>query len=217
MRSLVSASQLPNGTLCRTHSTLFTCHDRLVGCSIQVVYDTIAHASRTRKGATINTVRRRRRLRLTAGPPGRSPRAAPPARNAGTGGESAASGRALTPESEPDRRRPLIPSRQSLDRVRQDNENDTQHPPAIHAGTGLTCTRTASSPHARPGVTTGHGKSAGSSMPLPARAADVTGTPRGGRRALAPSTSVGDHRADRGHEPALEALTGCGHGRHRHS
>src|SRR6516162_3052523 len=109
MRSLVSASQLPNGTLCLTHSTLFTCHDRLVGCSIQVVYDTVAHTSRTRKGAAISRTRRRRRLRLTAGPPGCSPPAAPWTADAESGGVSAASGGALTPEPEPGRRRSRHP------------------------------------------------------------------------------------------------------------
>ena len=92
----------PKGTLCLTHSTLFTCHDRLVGCSIQVVYETVAHTSRTRKGGAIKR-RRRRRLRLTAGPPGCCSRAAPQAGPAGTGGESAASGGPLTPGPEPGR------------------------------------------------------------------------------------------------------------------
>src|SRR5712691_4507120 len=138
MCSISSTSQLPKGTSCLTHSTLRTSHDRLVGCSIQAVYETIAHDSRTRKGAAIK-MRRRRRLRLTAGPPSCSPRAAPRTRDAGTGGESAASGGALAPEPEPDRRRPFIPSRPSLDRARHDKENDTQvaerHAPSWRART----------------------------------------------------------------------------------
>src|SRR5579859_4641498 len=130
-----STIQFPNGTSCLTHSTLRTSHRRLVGCSIQTVYETIAHDSRTRKGAAINR-RRRRRLRLTAGPPGRSPRAAPPARDAGTGGESAASGGALTPEPEPDRRRPLHPitSKPRSSKTRQRNDTPRAMPLPARGG-----------------------------------------------------------------------------------
>jgi len=67
-------------------------------------------------------LRRRRRLRRAAGPPGCSPCAAPWARDAGTGGDSAASGGAFTPEAVPDRRRPLISLRPSLDRARHGQE-----------------------------------------------------------------------------------------------
>jgi hypothetical protein len=65
MCSPSSTIQLPKGTSCLTHSTLRTLDDMLVGCSIQTVYETIAHDSRTRNGAAIK-MRRRRRLRLTA-------------------------------------------------------------------------------------------------------------------------------------------------------
>jgi hypothetical protein len=57
----------------------------LVGSSIQVVYETIAHDRITIKGAAIR-MRRRRRLRLTSGPSGCR------TRDAGTGDEPAASG-----------------------------------------------------------------------------------------------------------------------------
>src|SRR5580658_6716536 len=114
MLSPWSTSQLPKGTSFLTHSALRAFHCMLVGCSIQAVYDTIAHDSTTRKGAAI-TMRRRRRLRLPAGPPGCSPPSAPSARDAG---DSAASGGAFTPEPVRDRRRPLISLRPSLGRTR---------------------------------------------------------------------------------------------------
>src|SRR6266581_2374876 len=117
MRSTSSTSQLPKGTSCLTHSTLRTPHDRLVGCSIQTVYEAIAHNSTTRKGAAIK-MRRRRRLRLTAGPPSSSPPAEP---LTGDAGESAASGGALTPEPEPDRHRRFI------DHVLASTEQDTDN------------------------------------------------------------------------------------------
>jgi len=53
-------------------------------------------------------MRRRRRLRLAAVSRRCSRRAAIRAGGAGTGGESGASGGALTPGSAPDRRRPCI-------------------------------------------------------------------------------------------------------------
>jgi hypothetical protein len=62
---MLSTIQLPKGTSCLTHSTLRSFNVMLVGSSIQVVYETIAHNSRARKGAAIN-LRRRRRLRLAA-------------------------------------------------------------------------------------------------------------------------------------------------------
>src|SRR5580658_2492222 len=119
MLSPWSTSQLPKGTSFLTHSALRASHCMLVGCSIQAVYDTIAHDNTTRKGAAI-TMRRRRRLRLTAGPPGCSSGAAPSARDGGADGDSAPSGGAFTPEPVPDRRRPLISSRPSLDREREE-------------------------------------------------------------------------------------------------
>src|ERR1700683_3581556 len=128
-------SQLPKGTSFLTHSALRASHRMLVGCSIQAEYETIAHDSTTRKGAAI-TMRRRRRLRLTAGPPGCSPRAAPWMRDAGTGGDSAASGGAFTPEPLPDRRRPLISSRSSLDRARHGQKSNTQVAGERHARPG---------------------------------------------------------------------------------
>ena len=97
MRSTSSTVQLPKGTSCLTHSTLRTLHGMLVGCSIQSVYEPIAHDRTTRNGAAIK-MRRRRRLRLTAGLPGCSPCAEP---LTGDVGESAASGGALAPERGP--------------------------------------------------------------------------------------------------------------------
>jgi hypothetical protein len=88
----------------------------LVGRTIQVVYETSAHASRTRKGAAINR-RRRHRLRLTTRRPGCSPWAASWTSDADGGGEPAVSGGTLTPEPEPDRRRPFIPSLPRFDRA----------------------------------------------------------------------------------------------------
>src|SRR5580658_6311298 len=98
MASPLSTSQLPKGTSFLTHSALRASDPMLVGCTIQAVYETIAHDSTTTKGAAI-TMRRRRRLRLTA-----------------------ASGGAFTPEPVRDRRRPLISSRPSLDRARHRQE-----------------------------------------------------------------------------------------------
>src|SRR5271156_3684756 len=111
MDSPWSTGQLPKGTSFLTHSALRASHRMLVGCSIQVEYETIAHDSTTRKGAAI-TIRRRRRLRLTA------------------------SGGTFPPEPGPDRRRPLIASRPSL--VRRVSplalRGDDRHPraAAIH-------------------------------------------------------------------------------------
>src|SRR5215472_9347599 len=104
MCSPLSTIQLPNGTSALTHSTLRTPNDSLVGPSIHAEYEITAHDTRPRNGAAIKR-RRRRRLRLTPGPPGCSPRAAPGTGDAGTGGESAASGGALTAEPDPDRRK----------------------------------------------------------------------------------------------------------------
>ena len=53
-------------------------------------------------------MRRRRRLRLTAEPPGCSACTAPWMGDAGTGGDSAASDGAFVPERAPDRRKRLI-------------------------------------------------------------------------------------------------------------
>src|SRR5580658_3018237 len=120
-----STSQLPKGTSLLTHSALRASHRVLVGCSIQDVYETIAHDSTTRMGAAI-TRRRRRGLRLSAGPAGCSSGAALWTRDAGSGGDSAASGGAFTPERVPDRRRPLISLRSSLDEERHGQKSNTQ-------------------------------------------------------------------------------------------
>src|SRR5262245_40839136 len=112
MRSTSSTIQLPKGTSCLTHSTLRTVHGRLVGCSIQTVYETVAHNRTTKMGAAIKM--RRRCLRLAAGLPGCFVCAEA---LTGAGGESAASGAALPPLSAPDRHRRLIPAGPSLDRA----------------------------------------------------------------------------------------------------
>src|SRR5215472_3781891 len=104
MCSPLSTIQLPNGTSALTHSTLRTPNDSLVGPSIHAEYEMTAHDSTPTNGAAISS-RRRRRLRLAAGPPRCSARAAPGTGDAGAGGESAASGGALIPELEPGRRR----------------------------------------------------------------------------------------------------------------
>src|SRR5215472_7678672 len=100
MCSPLSTIQLPNGTSARTHSTLRTLHDSLVGPSIHAEYEMTAHDNSTANGAAIRR-RRRRRGRLAACLPGRCARAGPGTGDAGTGGESAASGGALTAEPEP--------------------------------------------------------------------------------------------------------------------
>src|SRR5215467_13954430 len=117
MCSPLSTSQLPNGTSALTHSTLRTPHDSLVGPSIQDVYEMAAQDSSTANGAAISR-RRRRRLRLAAGPPGWPAGAAPGPGDAGTGGEPAASGGALTAEPKPDLRR-RITSEPRSGRARQ--------------------------------------------------------------------------------------------------
>jgi hypothetical protein len=85
----------------------------LVGCSIQAVYETVAHNNTARKGAAIN-MRRRRRLRLPEGPPGCSPCAEPAT---GDVDDSAASGGVLAAGSWADRDRRLIPSDPGLNRA----------------------------------------------------------------------------------------------------
>jgi hypothetical protein len=93
MDSPWSTAQLPKGTSFLTHSALRAFHCMLVGCIIQAAYETIPHVSTTRNGAAIR-MRRRRRLRLTAGSAG-----------------------AFTPEPTRDRRRPLISLRPSLNQA----------------------------------------------------------------------------------------------------
>ena len=78
MCSILSTSELPNGTSALTHSTLRAPNRLLVGSSIQIAYETIAQQSRPRMGVA-NNRRRRRRPRLAAASLRRSRRAARPA------------------------------------------------------------------------------------------------------------------------------------------
>src|SRR5437588_5589036 len=98
-------NQLPNGTWCLTHSTLFTSQDTLVGRSIQVAYEYTAagNTSRARNASTAN-VRRRLRLRLAVSRSRRRCSTRATAAEAGEG--SAARGGALTPGPAPDCRIP---------------------------------------------------------------------------------------------------------------
>src|SRR5437764_12676455 len=115
---MLSTSQLPKGTSCLTHSTLRSFHVMLVGSSIQVVYETIAHNSSARKGAAINA-RRRRRLRLAAASRRCARRASIGASGAETGDESS---RRLVMEA----RRPL--AREAIARTGE-HDRSAQHQP----------------------------------------------------------------------------------------
>jgi hypothetical protein len=103
-----------------------------VGCNIQTEYETSVQDSSMTKGVVIK-MRRRRRLRLTAGSRCCFARFAPRRRDAETGGESPASGAGLIPEPEPDRdrRKFFITLRQPLSTRGMDEKWLPRRPGAI--------------------------------------------------------------------------------------
>ena len=124
MCSISSTSWLPNGRSARTHSTLRTPNGRLVGRSIQFVYETSAHNSRARKGVAIK-MRRRRRLRLAAGSCRRSRRDGTRASGDGTRRESV-DRRSTYTRTGTRPAQPLYPVTPCVDRPRHDKENGTR-------------------------------------------------------------------------------------------
>src|SRR6266516_2749491 len=204
---MLSTSQLPKGTSCLTHSTLRSFHVMLVGSSIQVVYETIAHNSSARKGAAIN-LRRRRRLRPAAASRRCAWRASTRASGAETGDGSDTSGRALSPRPGADRCRPSRRQRPKLDRARHDKGKIPRSPQshvrfrlartaARSAGGGArrSCRRRPASPPTR-GV-----RGAGSLRP----ASTTTRTPA--RRGYLAYRRSGGWAPCAGLVPAMEART----------
>ena len=94
--------QLPNGTWCLTHSTLFTSNGTLEGRSSQDTYEyKLAGNTARARNASTPKMRRRRRLRRAVSRSWR--RCSTKARAAAAGRESAGTGGVLTPGPASDR------------------------------------------------------------------------------------------------------------------